>query len=305
MIVGAVFLLSVTLWLSVTLNRVYTTTLTYPVSFSQIPSEIFLTEIFNPEITVNVKANGLDLIGKNFRFGQDTLQLAFNDNGADFRQGYIYMPNYVQDLSLALGPDIEVLNLSPERVYFSFENKASKKVPLVLRKELRLETSFHLVSPPILRPDSVLISGLSSDLDTIDQWYTEGGQSPMLDSRRVMLLQVLDSVAEISVSPELVELHVLPQPYKEISWEVPVIVSNLPDSIDQVRLSHPFIRYSLLIPSREFLALEEQIHQLKIAIPFEELDPNWPYIVPEPKIPESVRLITRNPLELEFVIVSK
>ncbi len=291
--------------MSVTLNREYNTTLSFPVSFSQIPPEIYLTEIFNPEITVSVKANGLDLIGKNFRFRQDTLTLAFDDNGADFRQGYLYMPNYVQDVSRELGPEIEVLNLRPERIYFSFENKATKMVPLVLRQKLRLATSFHLVTPPVLRPDSVKLSGLAADLDTIDQWYTEGGQSPILNSRKVMLLHVIDTVEGISVQPELVELHLTPQTYKEFDWDVPVSVPMIPDSVEEVRLSHPYIRFSFLVPRREYEVLVQQLERLRIEIPYPQLNPSWPYIIPEPKLPESVRLISRRPLELNYVIVSK
>ena len=304
-VIGAVSLLSISLWLSVTLNREYSTSRTYVVFFDDFPSDISVTEIFDPNVSINLKGNGLDLMGKSLRFRRDTLHLTFNQQAANFDQKFIHIPSYSQDLSQLMGPEIEIVNLTPERLYFSFEKKASKKVPLVLRKDLKLATSFHLVDQPVLIPDSVTISGLASDLDTIDYWFTEGGETSLLTQRKSMLVDVIDTVAGISVEPVIAELQVTAQQYKQVELEVAVSVPIIPDSVERVRLSHPFVRYSCLVPSREYETLTNQMRNLQIEIDYQDLDPRWPYIIPEPQLPDAVQLIQRQPLELNYVIVSK
>lgn len=304
-IVLAVVMLSVLLWLSVTLNRDYSATITYPVSVSDFPTQIFVKEVLNPEVRITAKGNGLELLGESFRFKRDTLFLQFDDRYADLEDGYIYLPNYNNQLAKELGSEVEISNISPERLYFSYEEKVSRKVPLVLRAELNLATSYHLVEDPVLRPDSVLLTGLPGTLDTIIQWFTYEEPTQKIDRQRSLRINVIDTISTISVEPSTVSLSVQPQRYREINLEVPVRTTALPPEIDTVRLSHRSILFTCLVPAPDYNRYLRQLEDLRIDIPFESLSPDWPYLMPQPELPEAVQLIRREPLELTYTIVSR
>ncbi|MEL7340237.1 MAG: hypothetical protein AAGM67_07110 [Bacteroidota bacterium] len=304
-IVLAVVVLSVLLWLSVTLNREYSATITYPVSVSDFPTQIFVKEVLNPEVSITAKGNGLELLGESFRFKRDTLFLRFDDRYADLEDGYIYLPNYNNQLAKELGSEVEISNISPERLYFSYEEKVSRKVPLVLRAELNLATSYHLVEDPVLQPDSVLLTGLPGTLDTIIQWFTYDEPTQKIDRQRSLPINVIDTISTISVEPPTVSLSVRPQRYREISLRVPVQTSGLPPEVDTVRLSHEQIVFTCLVPAPDYERYLRQLEDLSIDIPFESLSPDWPYLMPQPDLPEAVQLIRRDPLELTYTIVSR
>ncbi|MEM6347564.1 MAG: hypothetical protein AAF927_26995 [Bacteroidota bacterium] len=304
-VVLVVGMLTILLWLSVTLNQEYTATITYPVSISNFPTQIFVKELVNPEVSITAKGNGLELLGESFRFKRDTLALRFDDRYADLDDGYIYLPNYNNQLAKELGAGVEVTNVSPERLYFNYENKVSKKVPLVLRTELNLATSYHLVETPVLKPDSVTLTGLPGTLDTIIQWFTFEELTQTIDRQRSLSINVVDTFPTIAVEPTTVSLSVKPQPYREISLRTPVSVPNLPDEISKVRLSHKFVEYTCLVPARDFERYLVELGEMAIEIPFSDLRADWPYLIPQPDFPEAVQLIRREPLELTYTIVSR
>lgn len=298
-------MLTILLWLSVTLDQEYSATLTYPVTVTDFPSQIFVKELVNPVVSVTAKGNGLELLGESFRFRRDTLALRFDDRYADLEDGYIYLPNYNNQLAKELGAGVEVTNVSPERLYFNYENKVSRKVPLVLKAKLNLATSYHLVETPVLKPDSVTLTGLPGTLDTIIQWFTFEELTPKIDRQRSLSLSVVDTFPSIAVEPNEVSLSVKPQRYRELLFKTPVSVPGLPEEVEKVRLSHQYVEFTCLIPARDYDRYLIELKEITIEIPYSELNPDWPYLIPQLDLPESVQLIRREPLELTYTIVSK
>jgi YbbR domain-containing protein len=224
-------MLSVVLWLSLTLQEQRMVDVDFPVEVSGVPADKALTERPPSSVTVQLQGSGMDL-----------LRLVFNPPPIPVTAGEGTM-NVAEALSLPRANDARVESVTPRVIDLEMEPRIERRVPVRPRLRVTLASAYELIEPPILRPDSVTVSGAESILRSISAWPTD---TLVLENvrdtleRTVPLRDTLSGL--VDRAPERVTVAVRAGKFAEETREVTVDVTGVPAGQDLVALQPSTIR---------------------------------------------------------------
>lgn len=290
------FLSASALWLIVTLNEEYETSLRYTV---KLPENVKLGPEEAPSIRIDAIGSGIDLMMAKLRSRKDTLSFEFTED--EIREGYLMVKRHEDHVKNSL-KGVQIAGLKPEKLYFNYLTEFTNKVPLTFATKLNLAPAYQLEEEPNLSQDSVLLRGPKEVIDTIKFWKTAGRIDQQITTAASFDIPVLDTLEGINVFPKTVSVEVKPIKYTEIKLNIPIEIIDLPSDLD-VRLSHNAVDYTCLVPMDQYSKVEREMKALKINIPFSELEEDIPSFIPEAALPGSLKLIRKVPMEVGFVII--
>jgi hypothetical protein len=230
-------LLSLVLWLSLTLQEERTVSMSFPVSVVDVGEDQALTERPPSSVRVQLAGSGMDLL--RLVFNPPRVQVAGDEAGIDVREA----------LMLPRTSDAQVLSVNPSTINLQLEPRIQRRLPVRPRLNVGLASSYELIDPPSLRPDSITVSGATSVLEPLAAWPTD---SLVLENvrdtlrREVPLRDTLSGLVRRSTDRVLVTVR--SGRFAEETREVNVEVTGVPAGQDLVALqpSTIEIRYRVL-----------------------------------------------------------
>lgn len=290
------FLIAFGLWMIVTLNETYETTLRYAV---KLPENVKIGPDGTPTIRIEAEGSGINLMLARLRSRKDTLAFDFSEE--ELREGYLVLQGHEDQLKNSI-KGVNIVELRPEKLYFDYLSDFSNKVPLVFSTDLTLAPAYQLEEEPMLDLDSVLLRGPKEIIDTIKFWKTSGKVEQEIREPSSFEVSVLDTLEGIDVYPKTVNVSVKPTKYTEIKLRISLEITELPADLE-VRLSHAYVDYTCLVPMDEYSRVERLSQGFKIKVPFGELNEEVPSFIPKANLPDWLRLIRQSPMEVSFVII--
>jgi len=243
-------LISAFLWLLNALSERYTTIISHPVLYKNMPSDKILVNDLPSELDLRVSAHGFDLL-------QELITRSANPISIDVRK-YIHSGNIDKhgghkffilteqgsyDIISQMGKDILVENIEPDSIVFTFSGIVDKKVPVEPNLELSYRRQYQQMKPLRVFPDSVTISGPAVIIDTINKLRTVDLSLDDLNAttQRSLALQPIENV---SFSSKRVKVEVYVEQFTEGRLSVPIKLVNVPDDVDvQLLQANCDIRY--------------------------------------------------------------
>lgn len=150
-------------------------------------------------------------------------------SGADRTPTNVFKPY----ISSQLSDGYLLEGITPDTLYFQFENSLTKKVPVQGNIQISFKRQFDFKEPTIIKPDSVTVTGPEKLVDSIKAWYTEKLTFQNLDvSLQNEVALVKPEQPTIKISPEKVNYVVTVEEYTEKILEVEIQKVNLPDAKD-------------------------------------------------------------------------
>lgn len=293
-------LLASTLWFLVIINQKdHKSSFNLPIYIHNLPENVDFLKPIPHEVEVSVEGLGVDLLVQHFRYHPDTVQLYYSTD-----KGYLLTRDYYsQIIQKAPKPaNIKVLFVSPDTLPIQYEHRTQKRIKLYSRANFNLAPNYQLEEERFVSPDSVTISGPQSMLDTITSWYTMSREFFIeKDKERVVL--AIDTLKGIKVTPQRAIMEVIARPYTQKQVVINLKIKDLPKSF-QVNLSHEKVVLSCLVPMKAFNQVKTSY---LLEIPFSKLDDSIPYFIPDVTeiLPPIAKVVTRNPLQVNFVILEK
>jgi len=128
---------------------------------------------------------------------------------------------------------LKVIDINLDYIQIIAGTKDSKRLPVRLQYQVNLEPQHRLVSPMRVIPDSVLVTGPASLLDSLQYWPTDSGNIGPLKASHTEIIPLAGQVEKVlDLDVEAVELKVEVEPIVEKTiYYVPVTAVNAPDSI--------------------------------------------------------------------------
>lgn len=154
------YILAISLWFIVNLNSDYRITITIPIEVGAIPQDMALAEGLPEFLEVEVSGDGWKLV--NLYSNPPEIPI-------DVIEGEVNLFNQVRQ-RFTLVQDVSVLKVEPLFLSIGLEQKISKKIPIKLHSNLQFEDRYGLVSDPVFNPDSLTITGATSQINKIDYW---------------------------------------------------------------------------------------------------------------------------------------
>lgn len=156
-------LIAIFFWTVTALNKPYITTVWVPVTYKNIPLSVQIEKPLPSKISIDIEGKGFDLMSDDFVNKNNNLTIDFNS--AEFRNLRLSNRNAVSTESLLKhnlsvnDPSYTIVKVLPDSIVLNYTKKFTVKVPVKLNAELNFKKQFFNSLPPLIKPESIELSG--------------------------------------------------------------------------------------------------------------------------------------------------
>ena len=234
---GICLMLASLFWVLLAFNDHYSTKISVSVSYINMPENRMLIEKLPQHAEMLVNGSGYDLIAYIIRpnLANIVIDGRFIGVNASSKTGQAFVTtSSCIDFFNREHIDIKALNIFPDTIFFSFFERGLKKVPVHLNRNLTFDRQFSLSDSIILHPDSILISGPFTSLDSIKRIETEPLILNGLNKSGDYTVKIKNQNKLITYAPMEVGVHLEVDKFTEAELEVPIFIDHLSigDSIE-------------------------------------------------------------------------
>ena len=226
------FLASIVLWFLTKLSKEYESTVTYPVTYQNLPKDKLVQEVPPSEVDIHIKATGFKILsGKLF---PKTLEInAGNLSSKSKTDYYLLLPQQRLAIQKQMNNGVSIDHFIQDSVSMSLGVLSRKKVPVKLISDVSYQAGYHINGDIELEPDSVVVSGPESILDTLQFIATSKytGSDISEPVHKELSLQTFESDQNVNFNVEKVNIDFSVEKFTEGTMKVPVVVVNLPDEL--------------------------------------------------------------------------
>lgn len=186
------YIIAIGSWIMVNLDRDFNLNLKLDLTTGEIAENLALASPIPTTVDVNISGEGWMLL--NLYNSPPTIPLTLDNQNID-------LESQVQSI-ISTYPNINITRVQPSNLNVQIETKISKKVPIELRTNVEFSRQFNFVGPPVIRPDSVVVTGAQSRIDAIDSWPTQVfEQDDVRESiSTILALEAPPSVLELNMN---------------------------------------------------------------------------------------------------------
>ncbi|MGD9558016.1 MAG: hypothetical protein AB7V25_13415 [Mangrovibacterium sp.] len=292
-------------WFLNALNKQYSVLLTFPVKYTNWPENKILINHPPDHFILRVSSFGFTLL--RYKLSLAFSPLIFNVNEfterkleASSKSEYaIPTGQFISRFSEQVSNELNITGIYPDTLLFLFDKMASRKIKIRPDVSFELKQQHFLNNAVTTIPDSVLVSGPHSILDTLSfistsyQHYNDVGRTirqniPLKEYRNIVL----------KTSRVLLEIPV--EEYTEKQVTVPVTVRNLPPGT-QVNLFPDKVNVSFMIALSRFK--EVKAADFKITVEFQDIKSKKEML--DLKVdaqPAYIQSVSVSPEQIEYLI---
>ena len=236
-------LLSFTFWTSTKLSNTYTVEESFSIIWTNIPNGI-IPSSENQQMNVSISASGIEiliyrLINKSINISLSQADFSREKGLVDLRgQEFFIQKQFFENTKLNI--------LNPLFLEFKFSRLEEKVFTVVPQIEINLRAGYLIDSSLKVTPDSILVRGPKSILDTLNSIQSDSIIADDLyeNFRKIVSLR---SIPEIQLSESKVTVEVAVSRYTEKEFLINIEVINLPLGT-RVKLFPPKAKVRVTLP---------------------------------------------------------
>ncbi|MCP4460652.1 MAG: hypothetical protein GY816_21915 [Cytophagales bacterium] len=221
------FAVAATFWFFNSLNKDYTTSLSYPVSFAYNQDSLISVRTLPSNIDLDVTGGGWSLLRKEPLFNPTPLTIDLeNPVGVNYLTWLEKLPIIREQMG-----DVSVIQVIQDTLRIQIEPILKKKVKIWIDSmKIKLADNFRLVSSITCPNDSITLIGPKSFIDTLESDFElqllEGAIDENYDDD---VLVVVPRPGLIRSDPAFVQAIFEVDQFNDLQIEVPVEVLNFPE----------------------------------------------------------------------------
>lgn len=299
---GLFFLLAFLILVLSKLSKSYTETLTFGVTYINLPEEIVLTNDIEPKLNLTVSTYGFNLLSSYFY--KKTIEIDLKN------QAYIHKDKYVWLASRALpsiekqfGKSYKLEAVQPDTLNLSFGTLSVKEVPVRLNSNVTYAAGYDTLKGLTIVPDSIRVIGPDTEIDTLTHIETEeltlSNIKEHINTNVKLKLPQNTNAVKLSEKEILVTAKV--QKFTEGTLEIPVIIKNLPADV-QINYFPKVIKVSFEVSLDDYKSVKPS--DFKIECDYLEIKTsNKSYVTPQlEKVPDNVKRVKMKQDKIEYII---
>lgn len=300
-------LLSIFLWFLIKLsNEGYVTELTFPVNYTNVPTDKRLNETPVSKVTVRVRSVGFDLLKYKLRslrpLEVDLSDVARTDEGSSY-----WATNSRRNfLNEKFDANTQIVSITPDTVFFDFNDVVSKKIKVYLKARKKFSNFKTFYRPPSLTPDSITVVGSEQQLSEMDSIFTKPvNLKAEEDSVEIGVPLDLPKGSDLEFSEKRVTLKVRYSSLTEGTFEVPIKVVNLPEDYElNIFPDHVDAKFQVAVEDYDRVSVEE----FEAYVNFNEISEQTDKQVMTVRLettPAFLKGVTINPKQVEYILIRK
>ncbi len=232
-------IVAVIIWFLKALEKNYTTQIDYPVRYRNFPNDKTLVGELPDHLKLNVYAHGYVLL--QHKISSRYIPLVISVNSFSLKQlrgqdsGFYFLETrFLKDyVSKQLSSEFEILEISPDSLFFPFAEVIEKKLPVRAAFDFQPDKQMIIRFGPVIIPDSVFVTGPDYILDTLKYVNTREKDFGVLSGDRKLDVQ-LKPIRHSTLKPQKVEVKIEMEKFTEKTLYVPLRVEGVPDSLQVV-----------------------------------------------------------------------
>lgn len=298
-----VFLITaVVIWFLITLSKVYTISISFPVKYSALSQDKILQNEPLKEIDILVKSTGFNILST--RFLNQTIELnAGNLNKKSTFNYYLLIKNQKNKIQRQLRSGMEIQEISLDTIYLELGSLISKKVPLIPNLAIDYHVGYDLLDTEVIKPDSIVISGPEAYVDQIDEINLELLKLDDVKSDFSQKVKILrpENSNNLKVASEFATISGRVEKFTEGVFEIPYKVLNLPEGVDVTSL-HKTVKVYFVVGLSDFNKIDKNFFQVVCDYTLTK-ENNLDYLVPKVIVkPAFIKSFKVVPNKIDFLI---
>ena len=188
------------------------------------------------ELNLNVSGRGYTLLRDVFTASQHpiilrAMSLSYDSINSDSNNFSVQTRSLKEIIQRQLGTEITLNYITPDTIFYEFSPIERKKVPVEPNLDIEYASQYMLGSGVTSKPDSIIVSGPHSLTDTIKKVQTVYKKFSKVDKSFSVDFNLIPITGVYFVKKQ-VAIFVPVEKFTESFIMVPVIVINLPDSME-------------------------------------------------------------------------
>jgi hypothetical protein len=298
-----VFLITaVVIWFLITLSKVYTISISFPVKYSELSQDKILQNEPLKEIDILVKSTGFNILST--RFLNQGIELnAGNLNKKSTFNYYLLIKNQKNKIQRQLRSGMEIQEISLDTIYLELGSLISKKVPLIPNLAIDYHVGYDLLDTEVIKPDSIVISGPEAYVDQIDEIHLELLKLDDVKSDFSQKVKILrpENSNNLKVASEFATISGRVEKFTEGVFEIPYKVLNLPEGVDVTSL-HKTVKVYFVVGLSDFNKIDKNFFQVVCDYTLSK-ENNLDYLVPKVIVkPAFIKSFKVVPNKIDFLI---
>ena len=236
-------LLSFTFWISTKLSNTYTVDQSFSINWINVPEGI-IPHSNNKEINASITASGIDILI--YRLINKSLNISLEQGKFDSRIGGVSIENQQFSIQNQFFGNTKLNFISPKSLDFNFSILDNKVVAIIPNIQINFRAGYLSDAPMKIVPDSILVRGPKSILDTlgsIKTKYIEVEDVYESLSKKI----ILQLIPEIQLSESSANIKLSVSRYSEKEFTLGIGLINIPKGI-KVKLFPPKAKIRVTLP---------------------------------------------------------
>ena len=297
--------IAIFIWFLIVLSKQSATTLEYPISFVDIPEDMVLVNNPDSVLVFRIESGGFELLTLKYLSRRKPIEinlrnLRLNKQNANYTASFPtaqISANILKDHNFAE----ELVSISPESIYFSFERLEGKMVPVVPELNLSFEKQFRLKDSLVCLPDSVKIIGSANHLQKIEMVNTKLYTIDAIKSDGSVKCEILNPFTnnQVSILPAEVEVAYQVEKFTESTINIPIVAGGDVNA----KFFPARAEVTFLVSLDNFSRVNEDMFKAVVDIP-EDRSVNVVQ-VNVTSFPSFVEIVRVNPVKAEYLILKE
>lgn len=292
-------------WFLNALSKIYTIELPVPVQYYNFPNNKTFAGHLPEQFELTVRAHGFTLLRQKVGFLFGPLEFNVNEMTNDRmtenkRTRYAFPTRqFLTELSYQMSSDLEILNMSPDTLYFGFGQMTQKQVRVKPAVQLNLKKQYQLSGEIKSTPTEVLVSGPGKILDTLQFVYTKKQVLDNVD-KPVQIKAEIEPLKEMYYNLQSVDLNIPVEEYTEAQQSVQVTMPDVPPGV-KVKLFPTRVKVSFLVGLSQFSEIRPD--NFKFTVSYADIEKGAQRLpVKMLSVPPFLYDVKISPEEIEYLI---
>ncbi|NOZ46540.1 MAG: hypothetical protein GXO79_07125 [Chlorobi bacterium] len=294
-------------WLLNALSKEYITNIHYPVRYSNFPKNKVLVGDLPVKLDIRVKAFGFTLLKYKIKPSLAPINLDlrsttfYQSSNLHKTANYYILTRYERDkIDKQLSSEIQVIEISPDTIHFQFVNVIQKKIPVKANLNVAYEKQFMQNGKIIIEPDSIIIKGPQTILDTINYFKTKNEKFVNVSDTITENVELL-TIKNVKTSKSKVKIIWPVEKFTETTIFIPIEISNLPDTLNMTIFPKK-LKVSFLVALSNYEKVKE--FMFKAFVDYSKINEslNDKLKIELIKYPDFISSIKQYPLNVEYII---
>lgn len=290
------------IWLLITFSKEYTTTISYPLSYVNIPQNKLIQETPTKQLELTIKGTGFKILSSKIK--RKTIKFDVRTTKRGKKSYYYFLTrDKSREIEQQIHSGLQVVGISKDTIFLNLGSLTTKKIPVKPNLQITYHIGYDLAEQVTIEPDSILVSGPEENLNALKSVILEPLKLKEIkdDFENKVNIVTNKNTENLKFNTKTVLISGKVEKFTEGSLQVPFVIKNLPEDLALTKLTEK-VELKFVVALSKFNLISE--NSFRIVCDYQETQKNnLGYLIPQlEQIPDFIKSYKIIPNKIDFLI---